>query len=99
MSGIAAGRLREERKAWRKDHPHGFYARASRNPGDGSTNMMKWDCGIPGKKDTPWEGGLYKIRMEFTEDYPSKPPLCKFSPAIFHPNVYPSGRICLSILE
>jgi hypothetical protein len=36
MSGIAAGRLREERKAWRKDHPHGFYARASKN-GDGST--------------------------------------------------------------
>jgi hypothetical protein len=22
MSGIAAGRLSEERKAWRKDHPH-----------------------------------------------------------------------------
>jgi ubiquitin-conjugating enzyme E2 I len=37
--------------------------------------------------------------MNFTEDYPSKPPQCKFKPVIFHPNVYPSGRICLSILE
>ena len=98
MSGIAAGRLREERKAWRKDHPHGFFARASRNT-DGSTNMMIWTCGIPGKSGTPWEGGLYKIEMVFTEDYPSKPPQCKFKPVIFHPNVYPSGRICLSILE
>jgi ubiquitin-conjugating enzyme E2 I len=98
MSGIAAGRLREERKAWRKDHPHGFFARASRNT-DGSTNMMTWSCGIPGKAGTPWEGGLYRIEMVFTEDYPSKPPLCRFKPVIFHPNIYPSGRVCLSILE
>jgi ubiquitin-conjugating enzyme E2 I len=61
--------------------------------------MMVWTCGIPGKSGTPWEGGLYKIEMNFTEDYPSKPPQCKFKPVIFHPNVYPSGRICLSILE
>ena len=98
MSGIAAGRLREERKAWRKDHPHGFFARASRNP-DGSTNMMMWQCGVPGKKGTPHEGGLYKIEISFTEDYPSKAPLVKFKPVIFHPNVYGSGKICLSIID
>ena len=27
MSGIARGRLQEERKQWRKDHPYGFFAR------------------------------------------------------------------------
>ncbi|KAF7730820.1 E2 SUMO-conjugating protein ubc9 [Apophysomyces ossiformis] len=32
-------------------------------------------------------------------DYPSKPPKCKFTPPLFHPNVYPSGTICLSILN
>merc|ERR1711865_1051189 len=48
---------------------------------------------------TPWEGGLYKVEMAFTDDYPSKPPLVKFKPVIFHPNIYPSGRICLSILD
>lgn len=47
-SGIAKGRLVEERKAWRKDHPHGFYARPQ-TLGDGSTNLMVWECGIPGK--------------------------------------------------
>lgn len=26
---------------------------------------------------TPWEGGLYKIRMLFKDDYPSSPPKCK----------------------
>jgi ubiquitin-conjugating enzyme E2 I len=32
-------------------------------------------------------------------EYPSKPPKCKFTPPLFHPNVYPSGTICLSILD
>ncbi|KAK3216435.1 hypothetical protein GRF29_8g3254506 [Pseudopithomyces chartarum] len=31
--------------------------------------------------------------------YPTKPPKCKFSPPLFHPNVYPSGTVCLSILN
>jgi len=37
--------------------------------------------------------------MEFSEDYPSKPPKCKFPAGFFHPNVYPSGTVCLSILN
>ncbi|CAH2000623.1 unnamed protein product [Acanthoscelides obtectus] len=48
---------------------------------------------------TPWEGGYYKLRMIFKEDYPSSPPKCKFEPPLFHPNVYPSGTVCLSLLD
>ena len=98
MSGIAAGRLREERKAWRRDHPHGFFARATKNS-DGSSNIMEWRCGVPGKEGTPWEGGLYKLSLKFSDDYPTKPPIVQFTPRIFHPNVYASGKVCLSILE
>ncbi|KMQ98014.1 sumo-conjugating enzyme ubc9 [Lasius niger] len=102
MSGIAIARLAEERKAWRKDHPFGFVARPTKNP-DGSLNLMSWECAIPGKKSvvlqTPWEGGLYKLRMIFKDDYPSSPPKCKFEPPLFHPNVYPSGTVCLSLLD
>ena len=29
---------------------------------DGTMNLMLWEYGIPGKKGTPWEGGLYKVR-------------------------------------
>ncbi len=60
MAGIAAARLAEERKAWRKDHPFGFIAKPGKNE-DGTLNLYKWDCAIPGKKDTIWEGGLYKV--------------------------------------
>lgn len=98
MSGISIGRLQEERKAWRRDHPVGFYARP-RSKGDGSSEIMSWDAGIPGKTGTDWEGGVYKVTMDFSEEYPSKPPKCKFVPPLFHPNVYPSGTICLSILN
>ncbi|KAI9316698.1 SUMO-conjugating enzyme ubc9 [Dichotomocladium elegans] len=97
-NGIARTRLLEERKQWRKDHPHGFWARPGKNQ-DGSLDLMQWTCGIPGKEGTPWEQGIYKITMSFPEDYPSKPPKCKFTPPLFHPNVYPSGTVCLSILN
>jgi ubiquitin-conjugating enzyme E2 I len=48
MSGIARGRLTEERKSWRKNHPHGFVAKPETLP-DGSVNLMIWHCTIPGK--------------------------------------------------
>ena len=37
--------------------------------------------------------------MTFPDDYPQKPPKCQFTPPLFHPNVYPSGTVCLSILN
>lgn len=98
MSGIAAGRLAEERKHWRKDHPFGFIAKPVKNA-DGTLNLFNWECAIPGRKDTIWEGGLYRIRMLFKDDFPSTPPKCKFEPPLFHPNVYPSGTVCLSLLD
>lgn len=60
MSGIAAARLTVERKAWRKDHPFGFIAKPMKKP-DGTLDLFTWDCAIPGKKNTIWEGGLYKV--------------------------------------
>ena len=96
--GIAVSRLRQERKNWRKDHPAGFWARPDVNE-DSSMNLLKWCAGIPGKVGTDWEGGTYKLSLTFSPEYPSKPPLVKFSPPLYHPNVYPSGTVCLSILD
>ena len=83
MSGIAQARLSEERKGWRKDHPFGFIARPMKNS-DGSFNLMLWEYAIPGKKNTPWDGGLYRGQMIFKDDYPSTPPKVKFVPPLFH---------------
>lgn len=35
----------------------------------------------------------------FKDDFPSTPPKCRFEPPLFHPNVYPSGTVCLSLLD
>jgi len=100
MSNLALARLVAERKAWRKDHPHAFFARPDKsNSGDGSFNMYRWQCGIPGKPGTIWEGGIFPLICEFSEEYPSRPPKCKFPAGFFHPNIYPSGTVCLSILS
>uniref|UniRef100_A0A0E0CUE8 UBC core domain-containing protein n=2 Tax=Oryza TaxID=4527 RepID=A0A0E0CUE8_9ORYZ len=66
---------------------------------DGTVNLMIWHCTIPGKQGTDWEGGYFPLTLHFSEDYPSKPPKCKFPQGFFHPNVYPSGTVCLSILN
>ncbi|KAJ4461783.1 putative SUMO-conjugating enzyme UBC9-B [Paratrimastix pyriformis] len=97
MSGIARARLAEERKSWRKDHPVGFIAAPEQT--DSGLNLFKWKCGIPGKEGTSWEGGFYRLTIQFSEDFPSKPPKCQFQPPLFHPNVYPTGTVCLSILN
>ncbi|KAL5239230.1 hypothetical protein ACI65C_006640 [Semiaphis heraclei] len=98
MSGIAISRLLEERKDWRRKPMFGFSARPSKSP-DGSLNLMKWDCTIPGLKNTIWEHGFYTLKMSFSDNYPSSPPRVQFKPPIFHPNIYPSGTVCLSILD
>jgi ubiquitin-conjugating enzyme E2 I len=99
MSGLARQRLVRERKDWRKESPYGFYARPLKKA-DGSVDIMSWTCGIPGPKNSPWEGGLYKLEMKFPSNYPAAPPKCAFSGRVlFHPNIYPSGAVCLSILN
>eukprot|EP01048_Picozoa_sp_COSAG05_P012557 COSAG05_NODE_1266_length_5332_cov_5.080833_2_plen_170_part_00 len=62
-------------------------------------NIMAWNGVIFGPDDTPWDGGTFKLSLEFTEDYPNKPPVVKFVSKIFHPNVYANGSICLDILQ
>ena len=37
-------------------------------------DLLKWECTIPGPDKTDWAGGFYPLTMEFTEEYPSRPP-------------------------
>lgn len=43
-------------------------------PSARETNLLKWNCHIPGKENTLWEGGFYPLTMEFSEEYPARPP-------------------------
>ena len=43
---------------------------------NGMMDLKKWDCGVPGKEKTIWEGGLFKLEVIFPDEYPTKPPKC-----------------------
>ena len=62
-------------------------------------SLFRWNAVIFGPEDTIWEGGIFKLYLEFSEDYPNKPPKVKFLTKLFHPNIYNDGSICLDILK
>ena len=45
------------------------------------------------------EGGFFNATMSFPLDYPSSPPCVRFVSEMWHPNVYPDGKVCISILH
>ena len=61
-------------------------------------NMMNCEAIIFGPDDTEWESGVFRLRMEFSDKYPSEPPKVRFLTTMFHPNIYANGNICLDIL-
>ncbi|CAH8297241.1 unnamed protein product, partial [Schistosoma turkestanicum] len=52
-----------------------------------------------GPEGTPFEGGVFAVRLNFPSDYPLSPPKMQFLTEVFHPNIYPDGRVCISILH
>lgn len=52
-----------------------------------------------GPENTCFEGGVFPARLAFPPDYPLNPPKMKFTCELFHPNIYPDGRVCISILH
>lgn len=62
-------------------------------------SLYRWRAVIFGPDETEWEGGVFRLVLEFTEDYPNKPPKVKFLTKMFHPNIYNDGSICLDILQ
>lgn len=56
----------ESSKQWRRDHPFGFFAKPARTA-QGVLDLRKWECGVPGKDKTVWEGGLFKLDVIFPD--------------------------------
>ncbi|KAI3764338.1 hypothetical protein L2E82_14345 [Cichorium intybus] len=59
------------------------------------------DAGLLGmlRDDSPWDGGTFKLALQYLEDYPNKAPNVRFVSRMFHPNIYADGSICLDILQ
>lgn len=64
-----------------EDEPvEGFLVRAD------ESNIFKWDVWIEGPSDTPYAGGVFKLRLEFPPDFPLNPPTLHFISDFWHPN-------------
>lgn len=64
------------------------------------SNIFVWNIGVMVlNEDSIYHGGYFKAQMRFPNDFPFSPPQFRFTPAIYHPNVYRDGRLCISILH
>ena len=67
------------------------------------TDMLKGRALIIGPADTPYEDGFYLFKFQFPANYPHSPPKVEFCTSDgytrFNPNLYRSGKVCLSILN
>ncbi|KAL0842496.1 hypothetical protein ABMA28_014590 [Loxostege sticticalis] len=55
---------------------------------------------IDGPADTPYAGGVFRVRLVLGREFPSAPPRAYFLTRIFHPNVSPAtGEVCVNTLK
>eukprot|EP00299_Pterocystis_sp_00344_P005910 c17658_g1_i1.p1 GENE.c17658_g1_i1~~c17658_g1_i1.p1 ORF type:complete len:169 (-),score=32.45 c17658_g1_i1:88-594(-) len=90
----AALLLRKQLRELSKHAPEGFSAGLV-----DESNVFEWEFVIMGPPETLYEGGFFKGILTFPSDYPIKPPVMRFTCEMFHPNVYPDGQVCISILH
>jgi len=62
-------------------------------------NLRYFNVIVTGPESSPYEGGLFKLELFLTDEYPMAPPKVRFLTKIYHPNIDKLGRICLDILK
>ena len=90
---MAAQRISKELDNLTKDPP------ANCSAGPVGDDIFHWQATLMGPGESPFEGGVFFLDINFPTDYPYKPPRVTFSTKIYHPNINSSGGICLDILK
>eukprot|EP01139_Manchomonas_bermudensis_P023529 Amastigsp_a841229_1799.p1 type:complete len:211 gc:universal Amastigsp_a841229_1799:672-40(-) len=62
-------------------------------------DIFHWEVYMAGPPDSACENGVFRAVFKFPADFPYSPPTMQFTTPMWHPNVYPDGRVCISILH
>ncbi|KAL3632629.1 Ubiquitin-conjugating enzyme E2 22 [Castilleja foliolosa] len=54
---------------------------------------------IEGPAGTPYENGVFRMKLILSHDFPHSPPKGYFLTKIFHPNIANNGEICVNALK
>lgn len=54
----------------------------------------KIEVSLKGPENSPYEGGMFVLKLEFSNNFPFKLPTVKFLTKIFHPEIDSNGRVC-----
>eukprot|EP00929_Paragymnodinium_shiwhaense_P076671 TRINITY_DN39460_c0_g1_i1.p1 TRINITY_DN39460_c0_g1~~TRINITY_DN39460_c0_g1_i1.p1 ORF type:complete len:291 (+),score=77.14 TRINITY_DN39460_c0_g1_i1:138-1010(+) len=68
----------------------------------GNADAISFVALLAGPRDSPYEGGVFRLRITIPPNYPMDPPKMQFVTRLFHPNVgsgHTPGAICLDILR
>ena len=63
------------------------------------SNLLDIQADIIGPKATPYENGIFKVKLEIPFNFPFNPPKGFFLTKIFHPNISEKGEICVNTLK
>lgn len=61
---------------------------------------------LKGPKGTPYDGGLFRLEVNYPPEYPQRPPFVRLHTPIWHPNFWPKPHeykgqrnICLALVD
>lgn len=61
-------------------------------------HLLNWFASIQGPANSPYEGGMFFLYLQFPYRYPFQPPKIRFITRIYHPNVSRHGDIGLDCI-
>ena len=62
-------------------------------------DLFQWRATVLGPEGSPYQGGIFFLKISLPADYPFKAPHISFITKIYHCNVNTNGSICLDILK